>query len=163
MAFDALFNAPKQLVSAPVWTRSDPEKMALWFDVPLEIDGIVEASFTLHGECRFDLQDQNVGLELVYRHAGGHRRHALARLDWLSIKGGHTNKRRNGWPRPISRAPSTHYHPFELNWLGDTRMRPGDLPVADKIDGGLQTFESARVLAGFLFRISNIDLVPRPP
>jgi len=163
MAYDALFNAPKSLAQAPVWTRSDPEKAVLWFDVPIEIDGLVVANFTLHGECRLDLQDQNVGLELIHRSAGGYRRRALGRLDWLSIKGGHTNKKRRGWPYPCPRTPPTHYHSFDLNWLGDTNMRPGDLPVADGIDGELQTFESMRAMAGFLFRISNIELVPRPP
>jgi hypothetical protein len=163
MAYDALFNAPKSLAQSPVWIRSHPEKTGLWFDVPIEIGEVVEANFTLHGECRLDLQDQNVGLELVHRSAGGYRRRSLARLDWRSIKGGHTNKKRSGWPYPIPRAPATHHHPFELNWIEGTTMRPGDLPVADGIDGELQTFESMRAMAGFLFRISNIDLVPRPP
>lgn len=42
-------------------------------------------------------------------------------------------------------------------------MRPGDLPVATEIDGELQTFESFRAMAGFLLRISNIELIKRPP
>lgn len=163
MSFDTLFNAPKMISRAPVWTRSNPENAVLWFDTEIEIDGVTEANFTLHGECRIDMIDQNVGLELVYRTANGYRRHSLARIDWRSIRGGHSNPRRRGWPRPIARAPDTHYHSFELNWLSGTKMRPGDLPIADKISEELQAFESLRSFAGILFRISNIDIVPRPP
>lgn len=42
-------------------------------------------------------------------------------------------------------------------------MRKGDLPVADEIDGELQSFEQARAFAGFYLGISNIELVKRPP
>ena len=163
MAFDALFNSNKLISRTPAWTRSKPQNSALWFDTELEIDGVTEANFTLHGECRIDLPDMNVGLELVYRSANGFRRHSLARLDWRALRGGHSNQRRKGWPRPVPRTSDTHYHSFQLNWVDGTKMLPGDLPVADEIDGELQSFESMRSLAGILFRISNIDIVPRPP
>ena len=164
MSFDALVNQPKLLVNFPGWQRSGHEMNSLWFDAPLEIGGIVEPSFTLHGEARLDMPDRNVGLELVYRYPNSSRRFALVRLDWLSWKGGHTNPRRRNWPLRGKRVGATHAHPFELNFLPHKRaMRPGDLPIAVEIDGELQTFEQARAFAGFLLGISNIELVSRPP
>lgn len=37
-----------------------------------------------------------------------------------------------------------------------------DLPMADDISQGIQTFEELRDLSGNLFRINNIDIVPPP-
>jgi hypothetical protein len=164
MAFQELASVTKRIARFPGWQRSGPEKSVLWFDAELEIEGVVEQGFILHGECRIDLPDQNVGLEIVYTIPGSRRRIPLARVDWLSIRGGHRNKRRKGWPMKGKRMPPTHFHPFDLNFNASTgKMRPGDLPVAAEISGELQTFESARAMAGFLLRISNIDLVSRPP
>jgi hypothetical protein len=42
------------------------------------------------------------------------------------------------------------------------RMRLGDLPFAEEIDEQLQSFEDARSYAGKVFKINNIDVVPRP-
>jgi hypothetical protein len=42
-------------------------------------------------------------------------------------------------------------------------MRRGNLRQAVDIDEELQTFEAFRDHVGNLFRISNIDIVPRPP
>lgn len=164
MSFERLATEQKQLASAPIWQRAGFEKTGLWFDAPLEIGGVTEAFFVLHGEARVDLPDQHVGLELVYNIPNARRRVPIARMDWKSIKGGHSNKRRAGWPMKGKRVPPTHFHPFDLNFIAATgRMRPGDLPVAVEISGELQSFESALAMAGFLLRISNIDLVPRPP
>lgn len=164
MSFEALAIEQKQIATFPGWQRAGLEKAALWFDAPLEIGGVTERAFTLHGEARLDLADQNVGLELVYTIPNTRRRFSLARVDWRSIKGGHSNKRRKGWPLRGKRLPETHFHPFDLNYNATTKkMRTGDLPVAVEIVGELQTFESYRAMAGFLLRISNIDLVERPP
>ena len=164
MSFTTLATETKLIARFPGWQRAGFEKTALWFDAELEIGGVVEKGFTLHGEARVDLPDRNVGLEIVYTIPGTRRRIPLARVDWLSIKGGHSNKRRSGWPMKGKRVPPTHFHPFDLNFNASTgKMRPGDLPVAVEISGELQSFESARAMAGFLLRISNIDLVDRPP
>ncbi|GEM_PF-4655246 len=118
----------------------------------------------LHGEARSDMPNMNVGLELVYKNPLTKKRFALARLDWKSWKNQHRNKRRKGWPLRGKLCGETHYHAFELNYVADKeKMRPGDLPVADDIDGELQTFESLRAMAGFLLGINNIELVKRPP
>jgi hypothetical protein len=164
MPFADFSTATKEIARFPGWQRAGFEKTGLWFDADLEIEGVVQQGLTLHGEARLDLPDQNVGFELVFKSPTTRRRVPLARVDWLSIKGGHTNKRRGGWPMPGKRLGPTHFHSFDLNWnASQGRMRPGDLPVAAEISGQLQTFESALAMAGFLLRISNIDLVTLPP
>lgn len=162
MSFDALVNQPKIIAQFPDWQFG--ANSALWFDAPLEIGGIVEPGFMLHGEARSDMPNRNVGLELVYKNPNTKRRFALARLDWKTWRGQHRNKRRQGWPLRGKKVGPTHFHPFELNWIADKKkMRPGDLPVATDITGELQTFESFRAMAGFLLGINNIELVKRPP
>jgi hypothetical protein len=96
MAFKELFEAQKSLAVFPGWSTPDPETSVMWFNAPLEVDGVIEANFTLHGESRMDLQDQNIGLEIQFQLPGRRQRFSLARLDWRSIKGGHTNPRRPG-------------------------------------------------------------------
>ncbi len=165
MSFDALANTVKTIPLFTGWQTTGHEASTAWFEVALEIDGIVEPSVTLHGEARADMPDMSVGFEIYFRYPNSKRKVALARLDWKSWKGGHTNKRKRGWPEPERRrVGETHFHAFELNWHPEKKkLRRGDLPVAAEIDGELQSFESARAMAGFLLRISNIDLVTRPP
>lgn len=163
MAYRELFEAQKALVSVPAWSEPQGETRVSWFDAPLDIGGVVEAGFILHSECRLDLPDQNVGFDLQIRLAGQKRKISIARLDWLSIKGGHSNPRRTGWPFSGIRAPATHYHDFEINYdETNLRMLGGDLPFARAITEQLQTFEQARDSAGFLFRINNIGIVQPP-
>jgi hypothetical protein len=136
----------------------------MWFNAPLEVDGVIEANFTLHGESRMDLQDQNIGLEIQFQLPGRRQRFSLARLDWRSIKGGHTNPRRPGKALSGRRVSETHYHDFWLNYEADKgRMAKGDLPFARDIIDKLQTFEELRSQAGVFFNINNIELVNRPP
>lgn len=164
MPLSALANEGKLIARFPGWQRSGPERVALWFNADLEIGGVVEAGFTLHGEARIDLPDQNVGLELVYQIPGSKRRFSIARLDWRSIKGGHSNNRRPEGMGLKRRVGPTHFHRFELNYVASAgRMRAGDLPYAEEIAAELQGFESARFYAGKLLGISNIDLVTPPP
>lgn len=168
MAYKELFEAEKSLALFSGWSDPDPETFVMWFNAPLEIaldvEGVVEANFTLHGECRLDLQDQNVGLELQFQLPGRRQRFSLARLDWRSIRGGHTNPRRPGKALSGRRAPATHYHDFWLNYEADKgRMAKGDLPFAREIIEVLQSFEDMRAQAGIFFNINNIELVKRPP
>jgi hypothetical protein len=87
MAFRELFEAQKTLVSFPGWSEPEGEARVSWFDAPLDVGGVIEAGFILHGECRRDLPDQNVGFDLQVRLPGQKRKLSLARLDsGLQIK-----------------------------------------------------------------------------
>lgn len=134
----------------------------MWFDAPLAIGGVTEVGLVLHGGTYATYPDRNVTFELVVRNVGGVRRLKLARFDWRSIKGTHTN--RVGPPGlKGKRVPETHLHEFELNWLAaENRMRGGNLPVARPIVENPQTFEQVREFVGKSFRINNIELVTPP-
>ena len=96
----------------------------------------------------------------------GRRCIPLARFDWRSLNGGHSNPRRDylgDWSG--RRLGATHYHPFAMNYDNSikTRMRNTDLKGATEIDVDLQTFEAMRATVGKLFKINNIEVVERPP
>lgn len=108
--------------------------------------------------------DRNVSFEIAVLGFGGRRRIALARLCWRSLKGGHSNPRTHG-PAELRglRTGSTHFHPFDANWVAaERRMRGRNLPFARDVIEMPESFEAARDLAGELLRIGNISIVPRP-
>ena len=163
MALPELFGTQKALIAFPGWSAPALESGVSWFNAPLEVEGVVLAGFTLHGECCRDLPDQNVGLELQLQLPEHRHKFSLARLDWLSIKGGHSNLRRHGHPLSGHRCRPTHYHDFDLNYDATKgRMLMGDLPFARDLSEDIQSFEEMRQMAGNLLRINNIDIVGRP-
>jgi hypothetical protein len=163
MAFPELVTALKSLAPFQGWSEPEPETGYSWFNAPLIIGGVVQQSFVLHGGCLKFVPDANVTFVLQVGKPGIRRKVPLARIDWRSIRGGHTNPRRSGSPVSGIRVSASHHHSFALNWLEmERRMRGGNLPMAEDIDQSIQSFESLRDLVGNLFRINNIDIVPPP-
>lgn len=166
MTLPELVDAEKS-ISVPVrWTGPDSDEGG-WtrFQVPLAIGGVTEAGLVLDGGTYQHHPDRNVCFELGAVGFGGHRRIPLIRVEWRSLRGGHSNERKNGCEGEWAgrRVPATHIHTFEGNWRPETqRMRKGDLPCAEPIDEDIQSFESLRSYVGRRFRISNIEIVPRP-
>jgi hypothetical protein len=163
MPLKTIFESDKQIPVAVRWTAPDADDGYIRFSVPLDIDGITDASVTLGGGAYIRVPDRHVTLELAILANDGIRRTRLARLDWKSDKGGHSNSRRCGGPWSGRRLPETHLHSFDLNWIAaQGRMRKGKLPCAEPIEQELATFEELRAFAGNYFRINNIEVVPRP-
>jgi len=158
---------PKRIATPPEWGRPDKRDGYIGFSAPLELDGITLPDLYLKGGASVDHPHRHVTLELKVRHATRRREIALVRIDWKSLKGGHSNKR--GLPATWegasvpSRVENTHLHPFELNWTGSVRrMLKGNLPVAVPIREELQTFADLCGFAEIRFRINNMSLVSEP-
>jgi hypothetical protein len=155
--------AEKTIPYFPGWSEPEPETSYIWFDIPLEIGGIVEPGVLLHGGCYSNRPDCHVTFELRVAKRPGRHRVPLMRVEWRSLTGGHIYPRRRGSELSGLRVPPTHFHPFEPNYHeGYGRMYGGNLRMAMRIDEELQTFEEARRFAGNLFRISNIEIVAPP-
>jgi hypothetical protein len=164
VTFPSFFNSLKALSSFPGWSKAEVDTGYLWFDSTLEIAGVTEEGLVFHGGCYQQHPDMHVVFELRAASPGNKRRIPLARVDWRSRNGGHTNSRRSGSPVSGLRVGETHFHAFDLNWLeAEGRMRNGNLPQAREIEEDIQTFESLRDSAGKLFRINNMHIVERPP
>jgi hypothetical protein len=164
MPLEAMFHAEKAIATVPVWSQPEPETDFVWFLAPLEINGVVEANFVLFGGANHKLADRNVIFELQVGAPGQRKKIPLARVEWRSIKGGHSNRRRGGNASSERRVSDTHYHSFEANWVAsERRMRSGNLPQAVGLEEEPQSFESLREVIGNLFRINNISIVPKPP
>jgi hypothetical protein len=164
MPLETLFKAEKAVAAFSGWSPPEPETDFMWFHAPLEINGVVEADFVLFGGCNFRLRDKNVIFELRVGAPGQKRKVPLARVEWRSVKGGHSNRRRGGNAWAGKRVSDTHYHSFEANWVErERRMRVGNLPQAEELPEEPQSFESLRSTVGNLFRIKNIDVVSVPP
>ena len=97
------------------WLPPEPETDWVSFSAPLEIDGVVEAGFQLHGGCFKNFPDVNVSFELVMARSATTKRVVIERFDWRSLRGGHSNKRRRLAGIP-SRTQRTHLHRFDLNY-----------------------------------------------
>ncbi len=163
MGLPDLVAARKEIALFPGWSDPEPETGAMWFIASLAIGGVVQEAFALHGVCLKYAPEKNVAFEL--KALGPKRRKIpLARYEWRSLRGGHTNARRSGSPVSGQRVSATHYHSFDLNWLeAEGRMRAGNLPQAMSIEQEPQSFESLRDEVGNLFRINNISVVLPPP
>ena len=157
-AFAAAF---KDIVSFPGW--GPPEETGyMTFSAPLAIAGLVEAGFALHGGSYHKYRDGNVSFELVLNKTPIRKRMVLARVEWRSLRGGHSNKRSRpfGIPR---RTEATHFHSFDLNYLeSERRMRGGNLPYADNVENSIENFEALLEFVGSRFNIRNINLVEPP-
>ena len=135
----------------------------MWFDSPIEIDGITETGLVLHGGCYYDRPDCNVTFELRIAKTLGRRCVPIERFDWRSLEGGHSNPRRNGHPLSGMILPPTHLHAFEHNYSeADHKMRAGNLRMAQEVDPIPENFESVKDIVGKRLRINNIELVKSP-
>jgi len=135
------------------------------FQTVLDIGGITEAGLVLTGLAFADYPDRAVCFELILSAHGGYRKIPLFRLEWRSLKGGHSNQRRHGCAGPWGqkRVPATHMHTFQANWEPEKeRMKRGDLPCAEPIGEEIQSFEQFRSFVGTSLNINNIGIVPRP-
>ncbi|MBF0306511.1 MAG: hypothetical protein HQL41_12775 [Alphaproteobacteria bacterium] len=164
MAFPTVVLAEKSIAVFPGWSVPEKGSGAVWFDAPLEIGGVVEPGLVLHGTALLYAPDCNVALELVARGTLTRKRIPLTRIDWRSLRGGHSNQRgRNCGEWSRVRVGHTHIHPFDMNWVvQEERMRGVNLPCAKPIDRALHTFEDVSAYSGKELRINNIDIVTRP-
>jgi len=164
MPLPRLVQSWKTIANAAEWTKPDPDDGYVRYSVPLDIEGITEAGLTLSGGAYARCPDRHVTFEMAVAGVNGPRRTRLARVDWRSLKGGHSNPR-GKCPGPWDgmRVPETHYHSFELNWVeSERRMKKGRLPCAMPISESPQTFEALRAFVGLHFRINNIGIVFPP-
>ena len=158
-----LFAARKERDQFSGWSDPEAETGAMWFLAPLAIGGVTQEAFALHGLALKYAPNQNVCFELKAL-GPRNKKVPLARYEWRSLRGGHTNSRRPGSPVSGERVNATHYHSFDLNFLHATaRMRSGNLPQAENDEPEPQSFESLTKRVGKLFRINNINIVLPPP
>lgn len=163
MAFPDIMRSIKEIAQFPGWTEPEAETGYCWFNAPLMFGGVVEQGLVLHGGCLKHVPEANVTFEIRVSRPGGHHTVPLARIDWRAVSGGHSNPRRSGSLVSGKRCSNSHHHAFELNWLeAEERMRKGNLPMADDIPQGIQTFEDLRKEAGILLGINNIGVVTPP-
>ena len=159
----ALIVPLKSISVFPGWSEPEPQTGYSWFDAPLEIGGVTEPGFMLHGGCYIGQPDCHVTLELRLSKTPGRKMRPLERIDWRSLNGGHSNPYRRGVAVSGQRVSATHLHAFDLNFLPlEGRMRHADLPYAVEIEEDLDSFESLRRYAGIRFKINNITVVSTP-
>jgi hypothetical protein len=159
----ALADAEKSLAVFPGWSAPEGETGYIWFDAPLDVRGVTEPGFVLHGGCLRYQPDCNVTLEIRVSRRPGRGCIPLMRVCWRSLRGGHTNPRRNGVQFSGLRLGPTHFHPFDLNWLPNRgRMRGWNLPFAAPIEQDFQSFTEYLAYVGKRFRINNIGIVTPP-
>jgi hypothetical protein len=160
----ALAEAEKAISAFAGWSEPEAETGYMWFDAPLEIGGVTEPGFVLHGGCLRFQPDCNVALEIRINKRPGRRCVPMMRACWRSLKGGHTNPRRDGARLSGVRvASSTHLHSFAENWWPDRqRMREGNLRFAEPVEQEMQSFTAFRDYVGKQFRINNIAVVTVP-
>jgi hypothetical protein len=154
--------ATKAISFFPGWSLPD-EADYIWFDAPLEIGGVTEVGFVLHGGCYRNQPDRHVTMELRVGRIPGRKCVPLKRVCWRSLTG-HTNKRGMGPPNLAGkRLTNSHHHSFDLNWLpNENRMRSGNLPLAMDMGSGLESFQEVMVFVGIAFKISNIEAITPP-
>lgn len=163
MVFKALAEADKAIAYFPGWSAPDSDDGYSHFQAPLSVRGITEAGLFLEGGTYPSIPDRNVTFELVLLVMGGARRVKLIRLDWRSLRDGHTNQKRYHCPDCPRRTTDTHLHSFDINWEDPPgRFRGPKLPCARDIPEPLQSFEELRTYVGKHFKINNIDVVSVP-
>jgi hypothetical protein len=164
--FPILVDVEKSISSFSGWSPPDRTDDYVWFDAPLEIDGVTEVGLFLHGGAYLHRPERHVSFELFVRHPHARRRYPLDRIDWRCLRDGHTNIRVPGHPLSGKRiAADSHHHTFDVNWSEATgKMHGGgpELRMARAIDVELQSFAELRTYAGKHFKINNIELVLPP-
>ena len=162
--FEKLIEETKAISAFSGWSAPEAETGYIWFDAPLEIGGVTERGFVLHGGSYIDKPESHVSFEMRVSRSPGRRCVPLARIDWRSLQGGHTNPRVGGSDWSGIRVGNTHFHTFELNWSPESgRMRRGGLRQAMEIDQEPQSFTELRDFVGNRFKINNMNVVTEPP
>ena len=164
MVLRALAESDKTIAFMPDWSKPDDEDGYSHFQAPLAINGITEAGLFLSGGAYPSAPDRHVTFEIVWLTGQGARQLKLMRMDWRSLRGGHTNLRKYGCPPECpGRTSYTHFHAFDINWREpEDKMRGKRLPCARDVEENLESFEALRTYVGKYFRINNIDIVPPP-
>lgn len=163
MTLRDLYYAPKQLSVPPEWSPSERETGYSWFNAPLEVEGITQVGFVLSGGCYPSRPLRNIVFELRLARIPGRKMVPLARFEWRSEDGGHTNPLRKGSPHSGKRVGSTHLHPFRLNYSEvEGRMRLGSLRMAIDVEPEPVDFAGCLNFVGKRFRINNMALVAEP-
>lgn len=149
MPLPQLISTWKTISVTPGWSEPDGEDSYVRIYSPLEIDGIAEAGLVFTAGTYIHHPDRHVTFELSVLDAAL-RRVRLIRVDWKSLRGGHSNDRRKcAGSRGGERVPATHLHSFELNYVeADQRMKKGRLPCAEPISEDLKSFEELRDYVG---------------
>jgi hypothetical protein len=159
-----IFLAEKEIGHFPGWSGPEEETGYLWFDAPIEIGGVTETGLVLHGGCLAARPECHVSFELRIARAPGRRLMPIERIDWRSLEGGHSNRRKPSSEWAGQRVSDTHLHDFWLNWSEqEKRLRSGNLRVAREIDEPLEDFTSVLAFVGKRLRINNIQVVKFPP
>lgn len=155
--------ADKAIGFFPGWSKPEAETDYIWFDAPIEIEGVAETGLVLHGGCFAHRPDCHVSLELRISKTPGRKCQPIERLDWRSLEGGHSNPRRPKSQWAGRRMPETHLHDFWLNWSdAEQRMRRGGLSIAREVEEELQSFVEVRDFFGKHLKINNIEVVKEP-
>lgn len=159
-----LVYSKKRISAFPGWVEPEAETGYAWFDAPLEIEGVTEVGFVLHGGCYPQRPNCCLTFELRIGRKPGRKRIPLQRLDWRSFSGGHTNPVRKGWPLSGKRTAPTHLHSFDLNWseTQPDRMVWDELKFAEDVPEQLPDFASVRSYVGNRFGINGVELVVEP-
>lgn len=162
-AFPALFEAWKTIALAPRWSAPHSETGYSWFDAALEIDGVVIRGLVLHGGCYPSKPGCHVTFELRIAKVVGRPARPLARIDWRSLTGGHSNQRRWGTEWAGKTVGPSHFHDFWLNYSQETgRLKSANLPVASPLDPEPDSFFALRDFTRQALKIANMERVEEP-
>lgn len=154
--------ATKLLPQFPEWKQRD--KDWLFLVSPLDIDGVTVEGLQMRATALVALPDECVTFQIeYYPRPSNVKGGPLCRIEWRPLKG-HNNKNRG--PVELRNVPQkcSHDHGFDLNWGEDPKaVRRGELPLAVPINQNPQDFEGLLAFVKKEFRISNVELIERPP
>lgn len=163
MSYPEMMQAVKSVAQFTGWSVPEAETNYIWFDAPLEVAGVIEAGFVLHGGCYRHAVDRHVTFEIRATAPKTRKKVPLARVDWRSLTGGHTNRRCRANPWGGKRVSNSHYHSFAVNWVEVEQRLRSDLSQAIELDENIQSFESLRNFVASEFNINNMHVVTVPP
>jgi hypothetical protein len=92
MPLPGLMCAPKRIPFALEWTEPESPGGYIRYNTTLEVDGITEAGLILTGGAYSRLPDRHVTFELSLQTGVPNKRIWLTRIDWRSLKGGHSQR-----------------------------------------------------------------------
>ena len=73
-----LVYSDKRISTFPGWVEPEAETGYAWFDAPLEIEGVTEVAFVLHGGCYPQRPNCCITFELRDRTQAGSQTHSFA-------------------------------------------------------------------------------------
>jgi hypothetical protein len=154
--------AQKSLLVGVGWSNADTDGV-MQFSTPLAIDGLTFRGLELRGRCYAHHPDRSVMFQVEVAPPGKRSRIPLVRLEWRPLAEPHRNP--PGGDPELSRRLifGSHFHPFELNWVGaNDAMRSGNLPFAKPLENDPGNFAELIDTAGVLLRINHLDQIQAP-